>query len=118
MTASSGRNPRLRIVFFRGIRNILRGIIYVVPGEIVEKSEIGLSSLMPLFRGFAIPFRRLFLVEFHKRAGIVAIHENEGPVVTLAERVLRFDMAPGDLPDSEIEAGSPALQADSLPSEP
>ena len=25
---------------------------------------------------------------------------------------------PGDLPDPEIEPGSPALQADSLPSEP
>ena len=26
--------------------------------------------------------------------------------------------SPGDLPDQEIEPGSPALQADSLPSEP
>ena len=26
--------------------------------------------------------------------------------------------SPGDLPDSEVEPGSPALQADSLPSEP
>ena len=26
--------------------------------------------------------------------------------------------SPGDLPDPEIEPGSPALQADSLPSEP
>ena len=26
--------------------------------------------------------------------------------------------SPGDLPDSEIEPGSPALQVDSLPSEP
>ena len=27
-------------------------------------------------------------------------------------------LSPGDLPDPEIEPGSPALQADSLPSEP
>jgi len=35
-------------------------------------------------------------------------------------RILEWDaiLSPGDLPNPEIEPGSPALQADSLPSEP
>ena len=33
-------------------------------------------------------------------------------------RVLEWVAAPGDLPDSGIEPGSPTLNADALPSEP
>ena len=33
-------------------------------------------------------------------------------------RVLEWVASPGDLPDPGIEPGSPALQADSLPTEP
>ena len=38
----------------------------------------------------------------------------------LQARIMKWEaiLSPGDLPDTRIKPGSPALQADSLPSEP